>query len=313
MGLNYERALLVCLEGAEKKFGVEKDNEQQSQLGREFNRQVLERLYGGTKIDGVEYPCKPRNPVQDHVSGYPRFAALIGAHPDFHLFRRFLALRARLLLCKQDKLAALEEQLAHLDANEASPLFLGNMRRDRNEERRQLIQQLDSAPRDYDGQHTRDVTSLRDWDWVDESGSLARVETAYLLHGRDLMAVGASTKELPNLLQHPVEDAMIWGYRMFRKNPSTEQSRDSALYTFSPTAVSATARCLVTILVISVLFFPVLAVLRLDKMGHRLAVIMVASTIFIGLLPVLGQAKTADLFVAGATYTTVLVVFIAQA
>jgi hypothetical protein len=87
--------------------------------------------------------------VEDHVSGYPRFSALIGSHPDFSIFRRFSNIRARLLLFKQDKLVVLEDKLVRLDAEEKCALFLGNIRRDRNEERLQLMEQIDSALKDY--------------------------------------------------------------------------------------------------------------------------------------------------------------------
>lgn len=87
--------------------------------------------------------------VEDLPPGYPRFAALLGCHPSFHVCRRFLGLRARLLLHKQDSLAVLESQLNRIDRDERRLLFLGNLRRDTNDERRNVLRQIDLELADY--------------------------------------------------------------------------------------------------------------------------------------------------------------------
>ena len=87
--------------------------------------------------------------VEDYRSGYPRFSALVAAHSSFHICRRFGNLRARLLLLKQDKLCMLEERLEKIDCAETAPLFLGSSRDDGNEERRAVLQNIDSALADY--------------------------------------------------------------------------------------------------------------------------------------------------------------------
>lgn len=87
--------------------------------------------------------------VEGHKRGYPRYAALIGAHVPFFLCRRFNRLRARLLLLKQDKLSLLEEKLDNLDRNERSPLFLGKSRLDANVERLSTIAAIESSLKDY--------------------------------------------------------------------------------------------------------------------------------------------------------------------
>ena len=87
--------------------------------------------------------------VEDHPLGYPRFAALVGAHGSFQICRRFSSLRARLLLLKQDKLSLLEEQLETIDREESTTIFLGSSRRDRNEERESVLDKIDCALADY--------------------------------------------------------------------------------------------------------------------------------------------------------------------
>ena len=87
--------------------------------------------------------------VEDYSSGYPRFSALIGTHPSFYVCRRFSTLHARLLLQKQDRITKLERQLQHIDKEELQPLFLGSLRRDRNQGRERVLADIDEALQDY--------------------------------------------------------------------------------------------------------------------------------------------------------------------
>lgn len=59
------------------------------------------------------------------------------------MFRNFSTLRTRLMLEKQDQLSRLKEQLERLDQDEPFVLFRGSLRRDRNEERRRLLDEID--------------------------------------------------------------------------------------------------------------------------------------------------------------------------
>jgi hypothetical protein len=87
--------------------------------------------------------------VEDYRSGYPQFSALISSHPSFHIYRRFLRVRVRLLLLKQDELSILESQLDKVDDKETRELFLGNARRDANQERQMILGKLTTALHDY--------------------------------------------------------------------------------------------------------------------------------------------------------------------
>lgn len=93
--------------------------------------------------------------MEDHPSGYPRFSALIGTHSSFYVCRRFSTLRARLLLQKQDRIVKLEHQLQHIDEEELQPLFLGSLRRDRNQGRERVLADIDVALQDYGEAVTR--------------------------------------------------------------------------------------------------------------------------------------------------------------
>ena len=87
--------------------------------------------------------------VEDFRPGYPQFSALIASHPSFHVCRRFLRIRARLLLLKQDELSVLESQLDHIDHEETRELFLANRRRDANPERKTILEKIEVALSSY--------------------------------------------------------------------------------------------------------------------------------------------------------------------
>ena len=54
-----------------------------------------------------------------------------------------------MILAKQDRIALLEEELNKVDREEEKELWLGNMRRDKNQQREHVFSQLDEALKDY--------------------------------------------------------------------------------------------------------------------------------------------------------------------
>jgi hypothetical protein len=100
--------------------------------------------------------CAPRisvlthgPPVESYKAGYPRFSALIAAHVPYLICRRFMNLRARLLLLKQDRLSVLEQRLDEIDKEEVNILFLGKSRWDGNADRLSVLSEIESAMADY--------------------------------------------------------------------------------------------------------------------------------------------------------------------
>ena len=87
--------------------------------------------------------------VEDFHQGYPRFCALIDAHPALNVFRRFSKLHARVILRKQDLLSILEQRLETLDEQEISTLNLASNRLDGNTERQAILDEIETVLQEY--------------------------------------------------------------------------------------------------------------------------------------------------------------------
>ena len=87
--------------------------------------------------------------IEDFRQGYPRFCALIDAHPAFNVFRRFSKLHARVILRKQDSLSILEHRLETLDQQEITTLNLASNRLDGNTERQAILDEIEKVLQEY--------------------------------------------------------------------------------------------------------------------------------------------------------------------
>ncbi|KAH8589139.1 hypothetical protein B0O99DRAFT_637335 [Bisporella sp. PMI_857] len=260
--------------------------------------------------------------VEDYRPGYPRFAAIIGAHAPFHISRRFARLRSRLVLLKQDQLSSLEANLEAVDANETKAIYLGNHRRDNNPARKQILQEIDCALKEYDELIERNhrmlnhesaqplnVASLQNW--VQSTGCLSRDETAYLGAEEDLICVAAQTDTFLVRLELLLERALLSCWSGFAGCFRSPISRDPNVYIFSGAFIKRFARAAAASGVVLLLLLPVIVINSLASTLLRLVLIVLSTAMVIILLAVLTKARTGDMFVAGATYATVLVVFVA--
>ncbi|PMD51350.1 uncharacterized protein K444DRAFT_707604, partial [Hyaloscypha bicolor E] len=255
--------------------------------------------------------------VEDYCPGYPRFSALVASHNSFQLCRRFSNLRARLLLLKQDRLSMLERQLAEIDTEETTALFLGSSRCDNNVQRTAVLSDIDVALADYgklladefvernhrmisfDVAKPRDILNLQNW--VKGNACLAREETAYLANGPDLMSMAFSDDLALTRLEAWVEDFLIRFHPRFRGNSSLAGSRDPHVYIFSGVLLTRLTRTLIIVLLVVLLFVPVIICNALSGITSRIVVIVIASIFFIITLSGLTKANTGAMFVSGAT------------
>ncbi|KAH6688478.1 hypothetical protein F5X68DRAFT_205749 [Plectosphaerella plurivora] len=268
--------------------------------------------------------------IEDVPQGYPRYSALLASHRSFLAFRRFLALRARLLLQKQDRLSALEEELATLDRQDATSLSLGSLRCDQGRDRERIMSEIDSALADYDSfleRHQRaleygspvsqSVTNLQNW--VDNNGCIAREEIAYLEHGSDLLAVVGPDDNAVTWLEALLERAAValrrgriggTMARFWTASPPAGVSRDANVHIFPASTIRRAARAQLVLLVTALLLSPVLICNFVSGLTARLIIVVVATAGFMAVLSTFTRARTLELLVSGATYTTVLVVFV---
>ncbi|KID59332.1 hypothetical protein MAN_10744, partial [Metarhizium hybridum] len=260
--------------------------------------------------------------VEDYRNGYPQFSTIIGACAPFHISRRFSRLRSRLFLVKQDHLSVLEKRLDDVDQEETRDLYLGCQRRDKNPERKQILDKIADALKDYDELVQRNhrmlsydspqpmnIASLRNW--IESRGSLASDEVAYLDSGNDLLCVATHADSFLERLELLVEKLAIWSSEYIGKRAKSNVSRSPDVYIFSGTALKRLAQALAAWGVVLLLLLPVIILSVLQSMSLRLVLVVLAAAMAIMLFAMMSHTSTRDLFLAGATYSAVLVVFVA--
>ena len=146
--------------------------------------------------------------MESFPDGYPRLTALMDSDINTRLYRRFGLIRNRLLLHKQDQIAALFEALTELDkADEAlHPERLLTRRRYEeiigdDSRRSQLLNTVENLLKEYDTLllHEHAITSLPRptdrnhraiFDWVYNNKPVIREEYQYLYDRRDFVLLG---------------------------------------------------------------------------------------------------------------------------
>lgn len=217
-------------------------------------------------------------------------------------------------------MSLLESQLDRIDHNETRELFLGNRRRDTNGERREILEKLDAALADYDAllDRNRRILACNDpsrecvmnlQHWVDNTCSLAQCETAYLAYTKDLMTILSTQDDAVARLAPLMETILRSLYKIVGKR-RCDISRDPNISIFSVALLRNLTRTLIAWFVVVSLLVPIVIINALSSLVLRMAIIVVASAVLITTLSSFTNAKTVELFVSGATYATVLVVFI---
>ncbi|KAH8879228.1 hypothetical protein GQ53DRAFT_854994 [Thozetella sp. PMI_491] len=258
--------------------------------------------------------------VEEYRDGYPRFCALTSANPHFFIYRRFMRLRSRLLSIKQDKLSMLEQQLDELDDHETRRLYLGKCRGDGNTDRVSLLAEISASIDDYDlllektqsalkfsRAAPRDVISLRNW--VDATGCLSRPETQFLNHELELISL-ASDDSAMKKLEDWVEDLLVRYYKGFRMLSQHNLSTDPSVYLYSGQLIKRLAKAIMLILITVLLLTPVVICILVSNVLARICVIIASVVIYLSILSRLTNSRMIELILAGATFATILTVFV---
>ncbi|KAI1123527.1 hypothetical protein F5Y10DRAFT_51181 [Nemania abortiva] len=266
-------------------------------------------------------PTKPNEAIKidDFKAGYPRYTALLSTNEPYFLCRRFDRLRARLILLKQDKLTLLERRLDEIDEKETSVLFLGKSRCDRNPDRIAILSEIDSCLRDYDKfvernvrmfgycrARRRDRESLQNW--LSGTGCVARDETTYLTHHHELVSLApagdAAVSQLEVWVEHKLCD---FGFLQSRSHAS---STDPNVISYSGSLVKQLAKALLLLLITALLMLPIVICNLCSSISVRIIIVMASTITYLIILSSLTRSKTVELILGGATYATVLIVFV---
>ncbi|OSS51608.1 hypothetical protein B5807_03238 [Epicoccum nigrum] len=261
------------------------------------------------------------NKIEEYKSGYPQYTALLSAHNPWMICRRFDKLRARIVLLKQDKLSVLEQRLERIDQEETSLLFLGKSRCDRNEDRLSTLSEIEAALADYDQfvgtssrmlhlqpANGRDIASLRNW--VKGTGCLAREETAYLAYRSDLASLAPVVDNTILQFETWVEEKLAKYWQGFRKSRYNDRSTNPNVYIYQGPLVHRTAKAILICLITLLLMMPIIMCNLVTTIAVRILIILICTVLYLLILSWLTKSRTMELTLAGATYVTVLVVFI---
>jgi hypothetical protein len=266
-------------------------------------------------------PARPHKKVDEYKVGYPRFTAFISTYGPYFVCRRFDKLRARLLLLKQDKLTLLEEQLEILDDQEPCILFHAKSRSDRNIQRATILSDIEACLADYDrfAERTqrwlglslakpRDIEILRNWS--DATACIAEEETQYLSYKGELVALAPLADNALAAIETLVEDRLIDVSSVWRKKSLDDASQHVKIFDYSGPIAKMTAKALFLCLITLLLFLPVVICNLVGDFMARIFIVMTSTVVYLLILAVLTKSRSMELVLAGATYTTILIVFV---
>ncbi|KAI0415716.1 hypothetical protein F5X98DRAFT_209952 [Xylaria grammica] len=272
-------------------------------------------------------PPNEEDCVDKFRPGYPRYAALLSTHSSFHNFRAFNRIRLRLLLAKQDEIAVLEQSLDDIDAAEQRDLFLGCMRRDINTDRQDVLRSIKLAISEYDGMiaqyrgtmslpaaSKREIDNLQNW--INGTGSLDRSESSYLQYA-DLVNISGSGDNSAAYTESVVEECIFWLETLLaRVFPDVRIGRlrvtaDDNVLLLGP-GLRKICRAITVMTISLVILAPTIVLLSIESPVSRVIFSVFSGALFLLVISFLTQAKTIEVFAAGASYAAVLVVFTAS-
>jgi hypothetical protein len=224
---------------------------------------------------------------------------------------------------KQDELNVLEAQLDQLDREEGRPFFLGTCRHDGNSNRNDLLNQIHLKLSEYDASadrcrqmlscsraNARDIASLQNW--LERTGCVNEDEISYLDRENELVSLASSSDLALKQLEDWVEDRLIRYDKGFRTRPGFGVSTNSDVYIYSGSLIKTIARAIMLFLITFLLLTPVVICILVDNAPARILIIITFTALYLTALSRLTRTKMLELTLAGATFATVLTVFLAS-
>ncbi|KAF5566590.1 hypothetical protein FNAPI_1050 [Fusarium napiforme] len=245
--------------------------------------------------------------------------------PLSRIARRFLNVRARLLLLKQNRVVELESKLHKIDRDEDRPLFLGSCQRDQNTNRAKIVAELDEALEDLDKflLRSRQISELEQADsqavtnlqnWVNGTGSIARAESRFLNYPlQEILTTSPRDESAMIGLENNVAENLLRVRDYFFPSYSPKVSRDTAhIYIPARSTAALISRALMIPIVVIMLLAPVILCSYLSSTSSRLFAVGGATVFFVAMISGGTRMKSQELIIAGATYATVLTVFLSE-
>ncbi|KAI1322798.1 hypothetical protein F5Y16DRAFT_413018 [Xylariaceae sp. FL0255] len=228
-----------------------------------------------------------------------------------YIIRHISSWTFKLLLFK------LELELDRINKKETNVLHLSSYKNNDNIKKGLVLSNIKEALTNYKRCYRifklkpaklRSVLNLQHW--INRNGCVARAEIAYLKCFEELVGIVETNDTVMLWLETLVEDCLIQARRFFRMKNRFGVLRDINIYIPAKSLVARLARVLMTLVIIILLLAPIFACSWISSTAAQIGTIIVATTLFVIVLSTSTKAKTIELVIAGATYTTVLTVFI---
>ncbi|KAK8255730.1 hypothetical protein IWZ00DRAFT_565286 [Phyllosticta capitalensis] len=236
------------------------------------------------------------------------------------IFRRFRYVRMRVILRQQFEIERLEKKLQRLDEDEDDLVALVSQEKDNNEERNETLNQLKENLAEYDSLLQRNQWAMRAPEPTPDHVETVRTELTHRLVksergfiDEDVLDIGGSTDPKSGKLYNFSENIALWSLTLWLRLGK----RLGLIKIRGPVIVQGIvfrriARTLAAGLSVLMLLLPMIILNFVETGGVRLAVVSVFSMVFISALTVLSAAGTMEIFLAGAAYAAVLVVYVSQ-
>ncbi|KAK6532843.1 hypothetical protein TWF281_007014 [Arthrobotrys megalospora] len=288
------------------------------------NAQNMRDLEKGSKLK------RERTTLRTVPLGYSYVAAYADGHEAAPLFRRFGALKARVLLTQQAELAKKEEELASIDAEEHEDAedfhHTDNMTwlRDRNQERKQLIQEISGKLRRYEKdlllyQQMRHLPKAKKWQkknftrLLDNHQPICQGERVFLEED-DLISIRKEAEDSAEMLESIDELRRKifrgFGKGIFKERQSSifQDSKEITLY--SEKWMKVVGRAFFGLLVSAIVTSGVVALYLVNVDEWRVTILCLSTLVCAILTSVFTTAKKSEVFGVAAAYCAVLVVFV---
>ncbi|KAK6504284.1 hypothetical protein TWF506_002488 [Arthrobotrys conoides] len=273
-------------------------------------------------------------PLRKIPLGYSYIAAFADGHEAVPVFRRFGALKARVLFTQQAELEQKERALAKIDLREsmnANPVWdTDNMRwlHDKNEGRKRLISEIAEKLRRYEKdlilyRQIRHFPSAKKWQkenfrtLLQNKEPISPEEAGFIEKG-DLVSVMKESDDVADLSEWisnlrrstPLNAGLK---RLFKTSGTSVYEGSDGITLYSTKWMRIAGRTLFGVLVAGVVSAGVIALYYVKVDEWRLLVLGLSTLVCAILTAVFTTAKKSEVFAVAAAYCAVLVVFVGTA